>query len=182
MPTTVLNYLHHGHALDDCVQLTSLPEQGRYAKQDLLERLSCSNGVRPDLAVLIRGFGPTFSKQLDVECFRRDFSNSLLLRTFFGSLECRGFSYKLDDEIELYEPLRKCITLKIALMPHELLFYPPRVRRYLRRVNRNHYFDNGYPSIAFALGMKAQGAWFVFVLQSDLAGCGRNEFNPQLCS
>jgi hypothetical protein len=50
---------------------------------------------------------------------------------------------------------------------HEL-FYPPRVRNFLRRVQSVHYKEFGFPSIAFALGTKAPTGWYIFTLQSDL--------------
>jgi hypothetical protein len=161
-----VNYLHFGNALDGDIAPGVLPERGAYSKRDLMSRLaSCEDS----LLVLLRGYGGKHSKKIDVEEFRLDLSKSLAHRRFFRSLGCRGFSYKLDDEIDFPEPLKESATLRVALMPDELLFYPSRVKQYLRRVNNNHYFCDGYPAIAFALGLRASDAWFVFVMQSDLA-------------
>ena len=165
-----VNYLHYGGALDGGQLLSSFPDRGLCAKKDLVQGLARGNGASGALEVLVRGYGAKQSKKIDVEHFHLDIARSRLLhRPFFTSLGCRGFSYKLDSEIELNEPLESYVTLRVALMPDELLFYPPRVKRYLRRVNGNHYFCDGYPSIAFALGMKTKEAWFIFVMQSDLA-------------
>jgi hypothetical protein len=61
-------------------------------------------------------------------------------------------------------------------MPDEEFFYPSRVRLRLRRVRRNHYFEAGLPSIAFALGTQRGSDWFILVLQSDLASAGPAAF------
>lgn len=160
-----VNYLHFANALDGDIPGV-LPEHGAYSKRDLLKRLAA---CEDSLLVLVRGYGAKHSKKIDIHQFRLDLSRTLAHRRFFRSLGCRGFSYKLDDDIDFPEPLKESATLRVALMPDELLFYPSRVKRYLRRVNNNHYFCDGYPSIAFALGVRASDAWFVFVMQSDLA-------------
>lgn len=161
-----VNYLHYGNALDRCADLERIPEQGIHAKQPLLLKLASGSAETREL---IQAYGAKRSKRIDAGRFRLDLGRSLVHRRFFASLGCRGFSYRVEDEIEFCEPLRECINLRVALMPGEELFYPQRVKRYLRRVNSNHYFCDGYPSIAFALGTKTPRAWFIFVMQSDLA-------------
>jgi|ERR1022692_1587999 hypothetical protein len=103
-------------------------------------------------------------------------------REAFQSVGCRGFSYELDFEMKRYnrQYIRPCqldkrIDLRLAMVPGEDVFYPPRVLRYLKESDHsaNHYLsDNGLPSIAFCLGQKRQGEWFVFIMQSDLASAG----------
>ena len=51
---------------------------------------------------------------------------------------------------------------------HEL-FYPPRIRSFLHRVENVHYKEFGFPSIAFALGTRASTGWHIFTLQSDFS-------------
>ena len=92
------------------------------------------------------------------------------MREFFAKLGCRGFSHRVEHDTRFNEPLRRPITLRIALMADDSLFYPPLVKRYLRRMENNHYFSRGFPCIAFALGEKKSDGWYVYVLQSDVVG------------
>jgi hypothetical protein len=93
----------------------------------------------------------------------------------------RGFSYALDTEMPGYDrafspssKIQARIDLRVALMPGESLAYPPRVMAWLCQVPfaENHYFRASLPSIAFAFGLKTPKAWYVFVMQSDLASGG----------
>ena len=54
-------------------------------------------------------------------------------------------------------------------MPEASLYYPPRVRRYLRRGGFNHFKVDRYPSICFALGRTSGDSCLLLILQSDLA-------------
>ena len=165
----MVNYLHLGNVLGQPAAMSALPLDGVHSKLQVLGKLRGLCGEARELAGLMQAYGPKHSKRIDIGQFRLDIARSLAHRRFFSSLGCRGFSYRVEDEIDFCEPLRKRITLRVALMPGEQLFYPPRVKRYLRRVNSNHYFSGGFPSIAFALGIKRPDAWFVFVMQSDVA-------------
>jgi hypothetical protein len=175
-----LNFLHFGNALLewDCA---SLPyEHGEHLKRDLLNVMLGQGIANSDAVALIKAYGRARSQKLDIHRFFSDVQKSLLWRDKFRALDCRGFSYRIEDRITFSSRLAKRITLRMALMSGDTLFYPPRVRQYLRRVKNNHHFTGGYPSIAFALGTKTKHAWFVFALQSDLAfaspSCVRDHF------
>jgi len=94
-------------------------------------------------------------------------------RSEFHNYGCRGFSYKFYSDMEGFPyRLRRTINLRMALIADCALFYPPRVRRYLRRHTANHYFAYDAPAIAFALGQQTRKTLHVFVMQSDLCKNG----------
>ena len=138
-------------------------------KSDLLSTIRAENNGHADLIELVRSYGPSRSQRLDTDRFQLDMARSLIYQSQFKALGCRGFSYRVENDIEFPDPFAEHITLKLALLTSKDLFYPPRVRTYLRRVNNNHYFSGGFPSIAFAIGTQLRDEWFVFALQSDLA-------------
>jgi hypothetical protein len=163
-----INYMHFGSALQYRGSMPWQQLQGIRCKSDLLSTIRTDDTAKKDLMELVRSYGPSRSKRLDIERFQFEMGRSLIYQRQFKALGCRGFSYRVKDDIE-FPGLAKRITLRLALLASKELFYPPRVRRYLLRVNNNHYFNGGFPSIAFALGTKLRDDWFVFVLQSDLA-------------
>jgi hypothetical protein len=182
-----VNYLHHGQALD--LWPDHLPEwEGPVAKLDLLRHLHSRLGTRSGMNTLVRGYFP-LAKEISLGEFRQALCQSMEWRRIFHALGCRGFSYELDAEMKEYnrQYVPSCrlgtrINLRVALMPNIDLFYPPAVKRWFRRASWyfNHYVRNHMPSIAFCLGLKTGDAWFVFVMQSDLASgrpaCVREHF------
>ncbi len=170
------NYLHYGNALERWHLGGVAEHHGLHSKRALLEELGRSGGDTRHLAQIIRSYGPLRARTVDVDQLRADFAATVGLRARFRALDCRGFSYRIDREITLTGPhsrvalpLRGEINLRWALMSGEDLFYPPKVRQYLRRFTLSHYSRNGFPAIAFALGIQGRGAWYVLALQSDLA-------------
>jgi len=170
------NYLHHGNALE-CWRLLGFPDRhGLHSKRALVKELGSCGGDTGHLAQIIQSYGPRRTRTIDVDRLRADFAATARLRERFRALNCRGFSYKIDCDITLAGPhsqealpLRREINLRLALMSSGDLFYPPRVRHYLRRFTRSHYSRDGFPAIGFALGIRARTAWYVLTLQSDLA-------------
>jgi hypothetical protein len=164
-----VNYLHFGSALQNRESVRWELLQGLRQKTDVVTTIGHDNAAQTDLIKLIRSYGRTRSRMFDVGRFQQEMGRSLIYQSKFKALCCRGFSYRVENDIEFPEPFAKHITLRLALVTSEELFYPPRVKSYLRRVNNNHYFSRGFPSIAFALGTVRGDDWFIYVLQSDLA-------------
>jgi hypothetical protein len=174
-----VNYLHHGRALDVWSEFAS-KEGVRPQDGSLIKRLRSSMPRNSELQTIITGYlrshpGCTFEEIEGV------LWKSIERRELFHALGCRGFSYALDLGMKAYNRQHACayhlknlINLRIALMPHKTLFYPSCVRRHLGRVPwvANHYFRGKTPSIAFCLGKKTRVAWYVMVMQSDLASRG----------
>jgi hypothetical protein len=161
-----MNFLHYGSALQQAQILQGVP--AHYVdKGSLAKTLEDSNS---DLGVIVRGYGPKRRRKISIADLQLDFSKTQILQTFFRKLACRGFSHRVEHGIGLNEPLRRSINLRIALMADDSFFYPPVVKQYLRRMENNHYFSHGFPSIAFALGEKKSDGWYVYVLQSDVVG------------
>ena len=167
--TMHLNFLHFGNALLECDRASLPYEHGQHLKRDLGNIMPGQAFADSDAFAVIKAYGRARSQKLDIKRFFSDVQKSLLWRDKFRALDCRGFSYRIEDGITFSSRLARNITLRMALMSGGDLFYPPRIRQYLRRVKNNHHFTGGYPSIAFALGTKTEHAWFVFTLQSDLA-------------
>jgi hypothetical protein len=176
MQVPLSNYLHYGDALE-CPELTLLDgRHGLISKTRLAEEIAAGGANGPCLAEVIRAYGPPRSRMVDLDSLRSDLAGSVALRAGFQTLGCRGFSYGFcrfrglwGPASRVLFPLRRQITLRVALVPDRALFYPPRVRAYMRRYQRGHCFRNGYPAIAFGLGLEIRDAWYIFALQSDLA-------------
>lgn len=194
----VVNYLHHGDALDS-YQYIDWPAEPKLTRNLLADRVRSTLPQSRSLGDLVRLYGDRKTRTVDLHQLLSDLHQSLRLREYFQRLKCRGFSYALDCSMDLYNEhwelefgLRPGINLRVALVPgipHEThdrdhsygllpmpkrLFFPPRVWNYLQRARRNgygwnHYFCDGAPSIALALGRKAADGWYLFALQSDLA-------------
>jgi len=121
-------------------------------------------------------------KKIRASELQYDVQNALEWRQRFHALGCRGFSYALEMKMWGYNSQRSrhhqlssAVNLRMALMAHPELFYPPRVQRYLRRFQwlANHYHDrNKVPAVAFCFGKRAEKAWYVLVMQSDPASRG----------
>jgi hypothetical protein len=163
------NYLHFGNSLEYLPYLAGV-EDKTALKDDLRTHVLEHFGHNRFIDDIISTYGYSYSRRINMAELSEDIHGTLRLREQFGALECRGFSYKLYDRIGFCYPLKKQINLRVALLADEDLFYPPRIRRYLKAVRANHYFRNGYPSLAYALGTRQRGNWFIFAMQSDLAG------------
>jgi hypothetical protein len=182
-----VNYLHQGQALDLWPRL--LPKgDGSIAKLGLLRHLCSCSSIPSGLRGVIRGYLP-MRKRISLGELKQALWQSIEWRNQFSALGCRGFSYELDLGMKEYNQqqarpfqVRHSINLRIALIPGMELFYPPRIRRFFRRVSwlGHHYSTNNLPSIAFCFGRKTDRAWYVFVMQSDLEtggpSCVREHF------
>lgn len=171
METRYVNYLHFGAALVDQRSIDWWGLSGIRDKKEILDAIERHKLTEPGLREILRGYGRLRSKKVDVDKFISEINQSLLHQSQFRAMRCRGFSYRVQEKIRFAIPLAKRITLRHALVAGGDLFYPPRLKAYLRRVSNNHCFSGGFPSIAFALGAKSRDGWFVFVLQSDLVFC-----------
>jgi hypothetical protein len=164
------NYLNYGNALEMFTKIDLSYYSNTFLKREFIQILKEKINENRYITEIVRSYGNKRSKKINIDKLRHDISNSFELRKLFKILGCRGFSYKIHDSIKLCgDPIREDITIRIALMPDEDIFYPYRVKRYLRQVQNNHYFYNGFPSIAFCLGSTSEEAWYIFVLQSDIA-------------
>lgn len=107
---------------------------------------------------------------IDIDRLRDDIATTIAVRDIFARLGCRGFSYRLWTAPEFAgDELSPELNVKVALMPDDGLFYPRRVKAYLRRTGTNHLRADGFGSIAFALGSVHSGQCLIAVLQSDVA-------------
>jgi hypothetical protein len=173
-----VNYLHSGKALDTWPDL--FPEGNeRVTKRDFLTRLGSASTSAPELERFVRGQLRWYKKKVTFDDLRRLLSESAQWREQFRALGCRGFSYELDLTMSGYDSrypphfrLGHEANLRIALLTGSELFYPVRVKSYFRYKWNNHYFHKRMPSIAFCFGRKIDRAWYVVVMQSDLASKG----------
>lgn len=175
----MVNYLHMGKTLDLLSEFQCKEKPGW--QNGTTPRQS---GPRPtgssELTRLIRSYIGYHKKVNPIELLK-GLRESAEWRERFQALGCRGFSYVVDFEMRSYDSqqprqyqLAPFINLRLALLPNEHLFYPNRVAKYFRHVVRpaNHYIRQKMPSIAICFGMKTDKAWYVFVMQSDLASKG----------
>jgi hypothetical protein len=170
MDWTRINYLNYGDALNALLAFYDILVGDFRVKHDFINELRDPGKTNQFLLEIIKSYGGRKMGRIDLQALRHDIMESVSFKNKFTELGCRGFSYILHEFIDLRsENLREDINLRIALMPDEKLFYPPRVRRYLRRNWLNHYLSDGFPSICFALGKLTDEACFVFIMQSDLA-------------
>jgi hypothetical protein len=170
MDWTRINYLNYGDSLSTLSALHDILAGEFLAKQDLIKELRDSGKPNQFLLEIVKSYNGRKTRRINLEALRHDINQSVSFKNKYTEFGCRGFSYILHESIDLRdENLREDINLRIALMTDEKLFYPPRVRRYLRRNWLNHYVADGFPSICFALGKLTDEACFVFIMQSDLA-------------
>lgn len=163
------NFLHYGDALERLKHFDFSTFEEDIQKIDLMDSIRRQEVHSKYVDEIVQCYGFRRSKKINVLKFKRDLSDSLKCRRDFMQLGCRGFSYYFVDGMEWFPfRLRKEINLRLALMSAGDLFYPPKVRRYLRRDLMNHYTVDGYPSIAFALGSEIGKDWYISVIQSDL--------------
>jgi hypothetical protein len=150
--TRSVNYLHSGDALDVLAELVNCSQE-----DDSLKSLRSRWTTVSQLAPLLHHLGKV-QKNIRLGDLRRDIRSGLEWRKLFHLLGCRGFSYGLDTRMRGYNcqfsreyHLDPSVDVRMALIAREQLFYPVRVRKYLRRVPwlANHYFVKGRdPSIA----------------------------------
>ena len=95
----------------------------------------------------------------------------------FTALQCRGFSYAFSASPQFRIPFPRRVDLRFALHLPTTLSHPPAVVRALRRDRCRHVVSAAGRCAGFALGTarhEAQGlAWYIYILQSDLALLGR---------
>jgi hypothetical protein len=171
-----LNYLHYGKTLDIWSEFL-LKEGVLLNDGSQIKRLRSSTPPRSELRRIITNY-LRLHKGCTLVDIEQVLEKSIKRRKLFHTLGCRGFSYALDVGMRGYNRqqtapyhLSDKIDLRIALMSHKQLFYPSCVRRNISRMpwTANHYFRGKAPSIAFCLGKKTNEAWYVLVMQSDLA-------------
>ena len=176
--TLTVNYLHNGKALDTWPDL--FPEgNALVTKRGFLTHLGSAATAAPELERFVRGQLRWYKKKVTYDQLHRLLLESAEWRQQFHALGCRGFSYNLDLTMSGYDSqyspqfqLGHNESLRMALLTGSDLFYPGRVRSYCRNKWNNHYFHGKMPSIAFCIGRRIDRAWYVFVMQSDLASRG----------
>ena len=169
MQSTRVNYVSYGDSIEAFYKMEPWGN-GFRLKSELIVNLQMGRKPSRFLFDVIKSYAGGRAKRINMQELRQDFQESVQFRQDFSALGCRGFSYSVHKSIKLagYR-LRKDVNLRIAMMPEETLFYPFRIKRYLRQCKTNHYVSGGFPSIAFALGEIRDGACYIFVMQSDLA-------------
>jgi hypothetical protein len=159
-----LNYLHRADAVDYAAALDVLPRSGLVAKEELRRIFEGRSSSAP--AEILRAYGRT----VNIESFRRELLETVKARKLFQRLRCRGFSYSVWHNPSLHDQdLRADVDIRLALVPEHDLFYPIRLRRYLRRGNSNHVRSGAFESIAFALATVKDRRCDLLIMQSDLA-------------
>jgi hypothetical protein len=173
-----VNYMHYANALDVWPELLPAGEE-RVTKRAFLKHLHSGSAVVPELEKFIRRRLRWYKEKVTFNQLRQALQESAEWREQFHALGCRGFSYKLDLNMSGYNSryprefrLGSRINLRMALLTGKTLFYPSRVNSHFRCKWDNHYFHEKMPSIAFCFGMKTDRAWYIFVMQSDLATRG----------
>jgi len=175
-----VNYLHTGKALDVLSEFLRKDDESRWPNNVVLRQLGLHLAGSSELTRLIRGYLGSHKRMKFAE-LQKELQESLKWRNRFRALGCRGFSYVMDFQMKGYNNQQPCqfrlapfVNLRLALMPGKHLFYPIRVKQYFRQViwPDNHYFQKKIPSIAICFGKKTENAWYVFVMQSDLASKG----------
>lgn len=165
---SVVNFLHYGNSLEYFLGsnlcefpyiMASYPEINSY--------LSKKNRIKKYASENLKNYKSNKTK-INIKQINSDIKKSITLKQIFNQLGCRGFSYKIRTEFEFIDKLQDRINLRLMLVASEDLFYPPRVRKFLRRMNNVHYKIDGFPAIGFALGLKEFKYWYIFTLQSDL--------------
>ena len=165
-----INYLNYGDSLSALVSFFDERVPELCSKEELVNEIQRNGKPNNFMLEIIKSYGGRKAKRIDLRALRKDIRESVCYKNNFSEYGCRGFSYVVHQPIDFEdESLRDDINLRIALMPAEDLFYPPRIRRYLRRAWLNHYLSDRMPSICFALGKMTEGECFIFVMQSDLA-------------
>lgn len=170
-PSTVarFNYLHYGDALQHLANVDFSTCIGKASRRSLIRSLGGNGRARYYISEVIRGYGNPRERSIDMTTFCSEIRQSQSMRIEFSRLHCRGFSYAFRSGIRLITPLRPSIDLRFAIVPSRGLFYPSRIRKYLRQKRSPHFNYEYLPPIAFALGTETEFGWFIFVIQSDLS-------------
>jgi hypothetical protein len=167
----LVNYLHYGDALES-LSLSLLAEisASHISKRELISRLISDRRISSYAHEVVQVYRTSNanSKYIDMNRFRLDIERSITYRRLFNSLGCRGFSFELAAGFDFVDPLREDLDLRFLLLARSNLFYPVKIRKYMSQVKNVHYKEGGFPAIAFALGKRISGNWFIFALQSDL--------------
>ena len=167
MDWSYVNYLNYGSSPNALLSILDF-DNGVFYKDELIDKFRKTNAIDKFSLEIIRSYHGEKTKRINLQSFKQDLKKSLELKNAFSSLGCRGFSSVLHGSIDIDCPeLDNDVNLKIALMPDEKLFYPPRIRRYFRRHYYSHYRFNRYPSICFALGKLTDEACCIIIMQSD---------------
>jgi hypothetical protein len=165
------NYLHYGEALTalKTIDLSEFQMEEIY-KKELLDFFAEKGINNKYLEEIILAFGTKRKRKIRILQLKNEIENSLKFQKEFKNLHCRGFSYYFFDKMQGFPfLLKKEINLRLALMSNDVLFYPPKVKKYLSSITGNHYSMNNYPSIGFALGSIIENDFYIFTIQSDLA-------------
>ena len=109
------NYLHYGNSLD-IINNNFSNFQKNINKQSFLHYLSSINATNKYLNEIIGTYGTKRKRKLNLFDFKRDIRNSLIFKSKFKELHCRGFSYyfvdqKLAARYESERQLGKILTL-----------------------------------------------------------------------
>lgn len=165
-----LNYLHYGTAMDQLCGNRLQIARDTIAKSCFVNRLARARAANDFTRSVVMQYGPPRSRRVPVEAFYEDVERTEKARASFAALGCRGFSYAyVAGPTGFPYPLRSRIDLRFALVAAADLFFPPRVKKFLRRSDDNHYFVEEDHAIGFALGAATKSTWRVLALQSDLA-------------
>src|SRR5579864_5962355 len=121
------NYLHRGDALER-LHLGDIEPGVTLARSALIKSLGGDTHPNRYLVEVIRGYGYRRRRTLNLSAFSAAVSRSRDFRNHFHDLGCRGFSFALKVGFGFLTPLRKNINLRVALVPENDLFYPPRIR------------------------------------------------------
>jgi hypothetical protein len=167
-----IDFLHYGDGLNSLSNILDL-QKGVFNKDELILMLNKENNTSDFAHDIIKGYKGDDSKVIDIEEFKKDLNKSEGLNWFFKSLNCRGFSYRVINNFELSCYLKPSVNFRLALLSSIELYYPIRLRKYLTNSKtkkyKNHLFNEGYPTIAFALGQIIDKKLYIFVLQTDIA-------------
>lgn len=169
MSKNKLNYIHNGKSVLELQDSLKQIDSTVVEKKAVINHLIDSELANDFYIDVIKSYDSSKTKKLNLNRIQYDLEQSLKYNNQFKSFSCKGFSYHFLTDIEFgYNKIYDDINFRVALMPNYELYYPTRVRRYLRRVLINHYKLDGLPSICFSLGKQIQNKCFLYVIQSDL--------------
>lgn len=174
-----VDYLHYGSALEDLPRiLHRLGDEVKPEKSDFLNKLDMSGLCRKRaqfrmISDLVRSFGGRGTESLDLKALDSAVMESERWRGVFRSLGCRGFSFRLTSTPQLRNvQIRRGVNIRIGLLVDSRLYYPPKVRDYLRKESCAPLFFHLANGIGWILGTERyvgeEKYWFVLNIQSDL--------------
>ncbi len=137
---------------------------------DFIEQARSLNIYSQYVKSVISNYRGPRLKSFSTTSFRRDIGATVAAQQLFKRLGCRGFSHSYVSAITGFPyRLKREVNLRVAITSQADLYYPPRIRRFLQRHDKNHIYVDGYPAIGFALGRIIGRSWFIIILQSDIA-------------